>query len=124
VAVPVSGRFTIRYRDVVGDITGAVGDITTGLVPGFVKQATHRIKPLMGQARKAGTAVEAQFSLDFGGLHLTFTVEDFPMESRRLKNPRAAEQWQGSMAAEVRCEALIDYIIGEVKRRVDDDARD
>lgn len=121
--MPVSGRFTIRYRDVVGDITGAVGDIT-GLVPGFVKQATQRIKPLMDQARKAGTAVEAQFSLDFGGLHLTFTAEDFPMESRRLKNPRAAEQWQGSTAAEVRCEALIDYVIEEVKRRVDDDARD
>jgi hypothetical protein len=122
-AEPVTGQFAIRQRDLTGDITvlvqDHVGDQLKNVgdpIMKIVKQAAQPLKPLADQARKMGMAVVAEFSLDFGGLHLTFTAEDTPMHPWRLTDQRAEAKWHGSEAAEVHCGALIDHVLAQVKR--------
>jgi len=117
-AMPVTGRFTARLVDITGLAQGPVTDPLMKLLPEDVKQVAQSLAtPLMDQVRKRSVAVEAKFSLHFGGIHLTFTAVALPLHAVRLTDRRATEQWQGSTEAEVECAELVDYVIEQVKRR-------
>lgn len=116
------GGFTTRHVDITGIMPSQVG-APLKMLPEGVKQAAQQvnIKPLMDQVRKRSMAVEAKFSLDFGGIHLTFTAVDRPLHTVRLTDQRATEQWHKSTEAEVECVELIYYVIEQVKHGSEDD---
>jgi hypothetical protein len=104
-AGPLAGQFT-PHRD----------DPTEG-ISRFFKQV-EPIRPFIGLARKVGTTVDVQFSMEFAGLRLTFVVDHLWADnSWRIKDPRVWEQWQGYTAAEVVCRKLISHVLGEIRRR-------
>jgi hypothetical protein len=115
--VPVTGGFTARLVDITGLVQGSVTD-PLKLLPEDVKQVAQSLAtPLMDHVRKRSMAVEAKFSLHFGGIQLTFTAVALPLHAARLTDQRTTEQWQGSTKAEVECAELVDYVIEQVKRR-------